>query len=282
MSVRGNPDGTATPLVGDGNLVPTPTPPPYEENKDAAKTIKIYPTHHGVKNHVPLCESSKSNIMRAVQDGNPAKLADLLDDPKEKALIDHQEWQGFTAVHFACMTTTTGAKYGQRDPDVIACGEMLIEAGCNVNVHAHDQWGYTPLMLAAMSHYPAVEMCNALLKANADLLAVDDYGGTALHATAYGSKVDQLKVLRNHPDFEKALPIKNKEGFTALDVAIEIYKKFEAKYELAPRFCELRLLLATGKGFPGPGEKLKGDGVDYTPNSKWYPPGTLSPASTAA
>ena len=66
------------------------------------------------------------------------------------------------------------------------------------------------------------------------------------------------------------------------DVTIEIYKKFEAKYELAPRFCELRLLLATGKGFPGPGEKLKGDGVDYTPNSKWYPPGTLSPASTAA
>lgn len=265
MSIRGNPDGTATPLVGDGNLVPTPTPPPYAENETAGKTSIIYPTHHGVKNHVPICESSKTAIMNAVRDGDPARLADLLDDPAEKAKIDAEDWQGMTALHFACQTTTTGTKYGQRDPPVIACGEMLIENGANMNIHAFDQWDYTPLMLAAMSHYPAVEMCTAMVKAGVDLCAQDVFGGTALHATAYLAKVDQLKVLVTHPDFEKALVIKNKDGKTALDVAIEVYKKQEAKVELAPCFCEARLLLATGKGFPPAGTKLPKGGVDYTP-----------------
>lgn len=276
MSVRGNPDGTTTPIVDA--VVPKPTPPEYEIHKEA-DPIKIYPTHNGVKRHVPLCESSKSNIMRAVMNSDPARLADLLDDPNEKALIDHLEWQGFHALHFTCQTTTTGTRYGLADHDCIACGKMLIDAGCNVNVHAREGQGYTPLMFAAMSHYPAVEMCRYLIDAGADLFALDDYGGTALHATAYGSKVEQLKVLRTHPDFEKALAIKNNDGLTALDVAIDIYKKQKEKVQLAPCHCEVRCLLATGKGFPGPDEGKDIKAVDHTPNPEWYPPGTLHPAS---
>jgi len=236
-----------------------------EDNMTAAKSVTIYPTHHGVKNHVPLCESSKSEIMRAVEASDPAKLADLLDIPAQKATINKQDWQGFTALHFASMTTTTGVKYGQADPGCIACAKLLIDNGASTDLPAFDNWNYTPLMLATMSHYPAVEVVGYLIAAGADLTALDAFGGTALHAAAYGSKVAQLKVLTTHPDFEKALTIKNRQGKTALDIALEVYKRQEEKVELAPNHCETRLLLATGKGFPGAGVKLpKGaTGVDY-------------------
>ena len=234
-----------------------------EEKGGWGKKDTIYQTHHGVKNHVPTCESSKSDIMRAVEASDPGKLADLLDDPAQKAMIDHQDWQGFTALHFASMTTTSGTKFGQADPACIACAKLLIDNGANLNIAAFDSWNYTPLMLAAMSHYPAVEVCGYLIAAGVDIMRRDSFGGTALHALAYGSKVAQLKVLVTHPDFEKALPIKNKEGKTALDIAVEVYTRQESKVELAPCHCEARLLLATGKGFPGPQEKAPP--IDYTP-----------------
>ncbi|MGB1356329.1 MAG: hypothetical protein ACPG7P_03510, partial [Candidatus Puniceispirillaceae bacterium] len=61
-----NPDGTVE-MIAD-NIVPTPNPPPMKEEdiKKAEPSIKVYPTHHGVKNHVPLIESSKTDIHRAV------------------------------------------------------------------------------------------------------------------------------------------------------------------------------------------------------------------------
>jgi len=161
------------------------------------------------------------------------------------------------------MTTTTGTKYGQADPDCIACAKMLIDNGAKTDLQAFDNWGYTPLMLAAMSHYPATEVIGFLIDAGVNIMQVDHFGGTALHAAAYGSKVAQLKVLVTHPDFENALPLKNKEGLTALDIAVGVYKRQEGKVELAPCHCEARLLLATGKGFPGAGEHSKN--VDYTP-----------------
>jgi len=255
MSIR-SVNGEVQPLVGDGNIVPTPDPPPYKEAKYTGGTI-IYDSCHGVKRHVPLCESSKTDLHRAVEAKDPGRLAELLAGPL-KEQIDHQNWEGWTALHSACFTTTTGANYGRADPPVIDCALMLIEEGANLDVHgAH---GYTPLIIATISKYPAVEITEALVAKGADLCAVDEYGGTALHNAAYGTHVETLKRLRKHPDWEKALAIVNKDGKTALDIAKEVYDKQEKKVELAPSHCELKMILETGEGFPPPDfEKMKAD-----------------------
>ena len=282
MSVR-SVDGEAVPLVGDqpGALVPTPTPEPYatHDSKSLAGT-KIYDTHHGVKRHVPLVESTKTDLHRATEDSDPARLADLLETDLV-AKIDHQNWEGFTALHYAVMMSTTGQNYGRGDPDRIACCKLLIDAGADLNVPG--QWAQAPLYLATISHYPAVECVGYLVEARADICQTDEYGGTAIHGAVYGTHVQTLKGLMQHPDFETAKAVVNHDKKTALDLAIEIYdrqkKKVEsgrleraphaciharassrawhahatcAQVELAPCHCEVRMLLETGKGLDGP------------------------------
>ena len=252
MSIRSNPDGTTQPIVTDGPdaVVPTPSERQYEAKKYDGG-IYIYPTHNGVKRHVPLIESSKTDIHRAVEASDPARLADLLDTSlKEK--IDQQNCEGQTALHFACMMSTYGEKYGQKDPDRIACCQLLIEHGANVDIPG--QWNQTALQIACMSLYPAVECTAMLVEAKANLLHQDDWGCTALHCCAYGTRTLQLKELMKHPDFEKAKAIKSKTNETATDIAVQVYKKQEEKVELAPCHCEVRMLFETGKGLPGPGE----------------------------
>jgi len=223
--------------------------PAAEENVSAAKTSIIYPTHHGVARHVPLVESTKTDIHRAVEASDPAKLADLLATPlKEK--IDQQNHMGFTALHFSVMMSTTGVHYGRGDPDRIACCQLLIEAGANVDIPG--QWGQSALQLACMSLYPAVEVTKMLVDARANLCHTDQWGGTAIHSCAHLTHALQLKELMKHPDFEKAKAIVSATGETALQVAIDIYEKQQAKVELAPRHSEVRMLLEKGEGLPGP------------------------------
>jgi hypothetical protein len=256
MSIRAGPNGEAIPLVGEepGAIVGKPTPPPYQEwdSKDL-RGIRIYDTHHGVKRHVPLVESSKTDIHRAVEASDPARLADLL-ETELKAKIDHQNCEGFTALHYACMMSTYGANFGRADPDRIACAKLLIDAGADLNVRG--QWGHTALHEAALSHYPAVEVTKYLVDAGADLLVLDDYGGTAVHCASQVSHCAQLKELMKHADFDKAKAIVNKEGNTAISIAVDVYEKNEKKVQLAPVFCEVRMLLETGKGFESGEEAL--------------------------
>ena len=267
MSIRGQGDAPPLPLVGDGPeaIVPTPSHREYEVSKVAGRTIIDYATHHGVPRHVPLCESSKTAIHKAVEASDPATLCDLLEtDLKEK--IDQQNYEGFTALHYAAMMSTTGEKYGQRDPDRIACCQLLIEAGAKLDIPG--QWGQTPLQIAAMSHYPAVEVIKMLVDAKANILHTDEFGGTAVHCAAYQARTMQLKELLKHPDAFKAAAIVNKEGDTALSIAERVYKTQEQKVELSPHHCEAKLLLEGKPGLSGAdtilGElgKSKGKGKD--------------------
>ena len=247
MSARLNADGTATEIAGD--IAPTPNPPAYAEAEAKPSTI-IYKSHGGRPNHVPLCESSKNDLHRAVRDSDPAKLADLLADPAMLAKINDADMFGFRPLHLACQTTTTGPKLGAKDPDCIACAELLISAGADVNVQTtEDQWSQTPLMLAVSSLYPHVEVCEMLLGVNVDLCVTDVYGNTALHNAAMGTHVAQLKVLAKHPDWEKATAIKNKSGETALQLAEEVCRKQEAKVEKGPNHDECKMIFETRRGF---------------------------------
>jgi len=270
MSVRAGPNGEAIPLVGDGPdaLVNTPTPEPYETKKFTGGTV-IYDSCHGVKRHVPLCESSKTDIHRAVEDSDPARLVKLLETPL-KASIDAKDFMGFTALHYSVMMSTTGPKRGQADPPRIDCCKMLIEAGADLNVQG--QWEQTALHIAANSLYPAVEVIEALVNAKADLLVTDQWGNTAIHIAALGSRSEQLKQLLKHPDAPAAEKIKNKEGLTALNYAENIYTKQEKKVELAPVHCEVKLLLEGKGGLPGPDWSIK-------PKGKVVDPGGSTPSA---
>ena len=239
-SIRGTDDGTGSQLVGGGTSMIVQTPAHGE-----------FKTRHRVKNHVPLVESTKTDLHRAVDNSDPATLTELLATPL-KDQIDHQNHMGFTALHLSAMTSSVGLQYGAADPDRIMCCKLLIEAGANVNIPG--QWGQTALQIASISLYPAVQVCMYLVDARADLLAVDDWGCTCLHSCAYLAHPDQLKVLMTHPDFEAAKPIVNHEKQTALQVAIQGYETQQKKAELAPCFCEVRILLETGQGLPDQGQ----------------------------
>ena len=190
-------------------------------NTTAAKITIIHPTHHRVKNHVPLMESTKTDLHRAVDNSDPATLTDLLATPL-KDQIDHQNHMGFTALHLSAMTSSVGLQYGAADPDRIACCKLLIEAGANVNIPG--QWGQTALHIASMSLYPAVQVSKYLVDARADLLAVDDWGCTCLHSCAYLAHPDQLKVLMTHPDFEAAKPIAANISINKPGLAVRFYR----------------------------------------------------------
>jgi len=258
------PDGTGAPLVGDGNAVPMPTPESYADNKVATESIKVYDTCHGVKRHVPLVESTKTDLHRAVDESDPARLADLLETGL-KASIDQQNMEGSTALHLACKNALHGVDFGRKDPARIACAQLLVNAGAKLDLHG--PFGYTPLMTATVSHYPAVEVCEMLVNARANLLEVEEHGNTALHLAAMGvgDKNGQLKQLLKHPDFMACLEVKNKEGKTALQIAKEQHKVQEEKVELSPYFSERVMLLHEFRNLDGewalPGEPPSGQPV---------------------
>jgi len=204
-------EGTLEGVVG------TPDPPEYDENVEHVASIRI--THKNP--YVPLCESWKTDLQRAVDESDPEKLAKVL--ATDKSSINKQGPDGETALHESVKCSFRGAKFGQREPKRIKCCELLLEAGANPNVRG--AFGQTPLTLAAISHYPAVEVTQMLVNAEANLLMVDDFGCTPLHMAAIGAHLMQLKVLLTHPDAEAAKKIRDKEGKTPLDRAKDLENK---------------------------------------------------------
>ena len=90
---------------------------------------------------------------------------------------------------------------------------QLIQAGADVN--AKNEYGWTPLMIAAIENTP--EVLKVLIEAGADVNAKNKDGVTALMPAARNnSNPEVLKVLLEAGADAKA---KNNEGQTALDYA---------------------------------------------------------------
>ena len=122
--------------------VGTPEPPPYKTAEVTSGGIKVY------KKFVPLCESSKTDLHRAVDQNAPDELAALLE--KGELDIDHQSYDGTTALMTSVQNGNYGAKFGMKEPLRIRCCELLLAKGANMNLRG--PFGHTALHLAAMSH----------------------------------------------------------------------------------------------------------------------------------
>ncbi len=96
--------------------------------------------------------------------------------------------------------------------------EALIKAGADVN--AHDSFGITPLIGPARTGHP--DVIELLLNAKADINGVNTSGETALHYAARYKQVEAAKLLIAR-GANRAL--KDKSGKTALDSANEELKK---------------------------------------------------------
>jgi len=91
---------------------------------------------------------------------------------------------------------------------------LLVELGADVNVHGKE--GRTPLMLATQnSHH---EFMEALIRAGADLAAVDEAGRTALHQAAE-TRFEAEQVLARLLDAGAPIEALDAEGRTPLCVA---------------------------------------------------------------
>lgn len=77
-----------------------------------------------------------------------------------------------------------------------------------------DDWGYTPLHIAAEEN--KTDICRLLLAANANIRIKDAFGNTAMHHAASGGSLDvaELLVSRKAP-----LDVRNDAGNTALHLA---------------------------------------------------------------
>eukprot|EP00316_Scyphosphaera_apsteinii_P005562 CAMPEP_0119308602 /NCGR_PEP_ID=MMETSP1333-20130426/11562_1 /TAXON_ID=418940 /ORGANISM="Scyphosphaera apsteinii, Strain RCC1455" /LENGTH=259 /DNA_ID=CAMNT_0007312413 /DNA_START=38 /DNA_END=817 /DNA_ORIENTATION=+ len=202
MSFAGPPHNK--PIV---DMIGTPEPEPYEEaTKADFAAIKRYfkPT-----DHVPICFSSQTDLIRAVENRDPEKLRTLLAESTVE--INKGEYRGETPLHF-CMTESFGGttKRGQMDPLKWEMITILLEHG--VDLDPHGDWKMTPLHLAAARDSHA---CKLMVEARASVLELDHWGQTPLH-TACKARAECLYELMQHPDAQEAKMIKDRDGMTPL------------------------------------------------------------------
>lgn len=138
-------------------------------------------------------------FLQAAKDGDAAKVKSIIADPEgvRGPIVDED---GISALMMAAFA-------GSAD----TC-QALLSGGAEVN-YAEPNQNRTALMFAAQGGYsPVVQV---LLNSKADASKADSEGQTALHWSAVANKAETAKLLSVHC----AREAKNREGFTALEVA---------------------------------------------------------------
>ncbi len=92
--------------------------------------------------------------------------------------------------------------------------DLLLARGGEVNTKARHRFGVTALHAALAGPKPAI--ARTLIKAGADVNALQNSGETALHATAFTGSVELTKLLLDHGANPNAL---DKDGHTPRDIA---------------------------------------------------------------
>lgn len=91
----------------------------------------------------------------------------------------HEEYEGNTALHVACMRGHVKAAY------------VLVEAGCDINAVGEAEW--TPCTLAILGGH--TNLVKYLLRKGVPLHFRDSNGATLLHAAAFFGQVDIARLL---------------------------------------------------------------------------------------
>ena len=73
--------------------------------------------------------------------------------------------------------------------------KLLIEAGADVNIARETDLKYTPLLLITSQKEPSLDIFNMLIKAGADINAIDKYSWTPLHWASRNNHIELVKVL---------------------------------------------------------------------------------------
>lgn len=146
-------------------------------------------------------QATRDKLDNAVREGRVAELKEMLKDNPDLNGTDYK--QDYNATHVA-------AKYNQ-----LEALEMILEAGADPNVIGFDN---TSGMQLGITH-GNVEITKMFILSGADVNGVDILGNTALHFAAIYGRRDIARMLLRTKGMDAS--IKNKDGKTALDIAIE-------------------------------------------------------------
>ena len=133
-------------------------------------------------------------IHLATRKGDARMLNYLLGYPEMLNIIDNREMKcvgGYAAIHHACLAGNS------------ICLELLVKAGCDVNIHADSNLGETPLQLCCKHGY--IE-CGRILFSSEYALNVDarDNFGHNASFWAYSKRYEDMIRLLNLPPVRSA------------------------------------------------------------------------------
>jgi len=141
---------------------------------------------------------------QAAKQGVVAEMNRYLDD--ENFDIETKDENGYTALHMAAIT-------GQ-----CTAGSLLVESDAEID--ARDLKGNTPLHMTAIHNHRLVT--SMLMWGGADAEAQNHLGNTPLHEAAAAGAKDVIFLILDRKGDEGIKDIKNKAGFTPLDLAEQV------------------------------------------------------------
>ena len=116
----------------------------------------------------------------------------------------NMQWEGFTALHLTVDKDSLGG-----DATQVQIAQLLIQAGADIN--AQNNYGNTPLNLAALNNRPLV--AKALLASKADPTLSNSDGWTPLMSAVNRGHIELVRLLVAN---KATLNQKEKDGWTAL------------------------------------------------------------------